>query len=42
MREFKRLNKVEFSAWVCEACAIGMIGVSFCLILDAIHKYCTL
>lgn len=38
----KRYNKVEFSAWVCEACALGMIGVSFCLILDAIHKYWTL
>lgn len=38
----KRYNRVEFSALVCELCAIGMIGVSFCLILDAIYKYSTL
>ena len=38
----KRYNKVEFSALVCEACALGMAAVAVCLILDAVHKYCTL
>jgi hypothetical protein len=38
----KRYNSVEFSMWVCEACALGMIASALCLILDAIHKYCTL
>ena len=38
----KRYNKVEFSALVCETCALGMAAVAVCLILDAIHKYAVL
>ena len=38
----KRYNQVEFSALVCEVCALGMMASAVCLILDAIHKYVVL
>lgn len=42
MKEFKRLNKVEFSVWVCETCALGMAASALYLILDAIVAFYTM